>query len=46
MKDNFSTQSDSYARYRPTYPPEFFEYLYSLLPVKKMPGIAAQVTDR
>lgn len=34
MKDNFSTQSDEYAKYRPKYPTEFFEYLYSLLPTK------------
>ncbi|HRQ49351.1 MAG TPA: class I SAM-dependent methyltransferase [Agriterribacter sp.] len=27
MKDNFSTQSDKYAKYRPTYPPDFFEFL-------------------
>lgn len=29
MKDNFSTQSDKYAKYRPTYPSEFFEFLYA-----------------
>ena len=27
MKDNFSTQSELYARYRPQYPKEFFDYL-------------------
>jgi ubiquinone/menaquinone biosynthesis C-methylase UbiE len=27
MKDNFSTQSDKYAKFRPTYPSEFFEFL-------------------
>jgi SAM-dependent methyltransferase len=27
MKDNFSTQSDKYAKYRPTYPSELFEFL-------------------
>ncbi len=27
MKDNFSTQSDLYAKYRPKYPKEFFDYL-------------------
>ncbi|MDA0194507.1 MAG: class I SAM-dependent methyltransferase [Bacteroidetes bacterium] len=27
MKDNFSTGSDNYARYRPTYPDDFFDYL-------------------
>lgn len=31
MKDNFSSGSDLYARYRPTYPAAVFEYLYSLL---------------
>jgi SAM-dependent methyltransferase len=34
MKDNFSSQSDQYARYRPLYPPEFFEYLNSIVPNK------------
>jgi len=32
MKDNFSTQSDKYARFRPTYPGELFEYLLSIVP--------------
>lgn len=27
MKDNFSTQSDNYAKYRPTYPTELFDFL-------------------
>ena len=27
MKDNFSRQSDLYAKYRPKYPKEFFDYL-------------------
>lgn len=27
MKDNFSTQSDKYAKYRPTYPSDLFEFL-------------------
>ena len=27
MKDLFSTQSDLYAKYRPTYPPELYEYV-------------------
>ena len=35
MKDNFSTQSDKYAKYRPTYPTTFFDYLNSLIPVKE-----------
>lgn len=34
MKDNFSSQSDNYAKYRPTYPLEFFDFLNSLLPSK------------
>ncbi|MBK7850764.1 MAG: methyltransferase domain-containing protein [Bacteroidetes bacterium] len=32
MKDNFSIQSDNYAKYRPAYPTEFYDYLYSLIP--------------
>lgn len=35
MKDNFSSQSDKYAKFRPTYPQEFFEYLNSIVPNKK-----------
>jgi ubiquinone/menaquinone biosynthesis C-methylase UbiE len=35
MKDNFSTQSDRYAKYRPTYPDEFFSYLNSLVPKRQ-----------
>ena len=31
MKDNFSTESDKYAKYRPTYPKEFYNYVNSLL---------------
>lgn len=31
MKDNFSSGSDNYAKYRPTYPQEFFAYLNSLV---------------
>lgn len=27
MKDNFSTQSDKYAKYRPTYPSELFDFI-------------------
>jgi len=27
MKDNFSKQADSYAKYRPQYPPELFEFI-------------------
>lgn len=35
MKDNFSLQSDRYAKYRPTYPPDFFEYLNTIVPGKQ-----------
>jgi len=31
MKDNFSTGSDKYALFRPTYPPALFDYLLSLV---------------
>jgi hypothetical protein len=31
MKDNFSAQADLYAQYRPTYPPELFEYIVSFV---------------
>jgi len=34
MKDNFSSQSDKYAKYRPTYPPAFFSYLDEFLEKK------------
>jgi ubiquinone/menaquinone biosynthesis C-methylase UbiE len=30
-KDNFSSQSDQYAKYRPGYPAAFFEYLNTIL---------------
>lgn len=29
MKDNFSRQSASYAKYRPGYPPELFDFILS-----------------
>lgn len=35
MKDNFSTASDQYAQYRPTYPEAFFSYLSTLIPHPK-----------
>ncbi|HTN46071.1 MAG TPA: methyltransferase domain-containing protein [Flavipsychrobacter sp.] len=34
MKDNFSTQSDHYAAYRPGYPQAFFDYLRAIVPNK------------
>ena len=34
MKDYFSTQSDKYAKFRPTYPTDFFNYLNSIIPKK------------
>lgn len=30
MKDNFSTRSAEYARFRPGYPPQLFDFLFSL----------------
>lgn len=35
MKDNFSTQSADYAIYRPTYPQELYDYLFSLIKNKE-----------
>jgi len=35
MKDNFSSQSDKYARFRPTYPEGLFDYLLSIVPGKE-----------
>ena len=35
MKDNFSVQSDAYAKFRPSYPIAFFDYLNSLLDTKE-----------
>lgn len=35
MKDNFSLQSDKYAKYRPAYPLAFFEYINALGPIKQ-----------
>ncbi len=35
MKDNFSFQSDRYAKFRPFYPVEFFDYLDSILTRKE-----------
>lgn len=35
MKDNFSIQSDNYAKYRPAYPLEFFDYLNAIVPTKQ-----------
>ena len=32
MKDNFSAQATAYARYRPTYPPELYDFLYAHTP--------------
>lgn len=30
MKDNFSTQASAYARFRPGYPPQLFDFLFGL----------------
>jgi len=35
MKDNFSIQSDNYAKYRPTYASIFFDYLNSIVLTKQ-----------
>jgi ubiquinone/menaquinone biosynthesis C-methylase UbiE len=35
MKDNFSTQSNKYAKYRPAYPSDLFEYLNSIVQNKQ-----------
>lgn len=35
MKDNFSTRSDNYAKFRPTYPSELFEFINSKLECRK-----------
>ena len=35
MKSYFSIQSDNYARYRPGYPPVFFDFLNTVVPNKK-----------
>ncbi len=35
MKDNFSFQSDKYAKFRPTYPAAFFDYLNSIIQRKQ-----------
>lgn len=34
MKDNFSHQSECYAKFRPTYPKELFEFLMSVVPAR------------
>lgn len=36
FKDHFSSQADSYARYRPSYPAELFHYLASLTPSQQL----------
>lgn len=35
MKDNFSQRSDQYAKYRPDYPAEYYEFLLSKTPGRK-----------
>lgn len=35
MKDNFSTQAALYSRYRPSYPPELFDFILSYLERKE-----------
>ena len=36
MKDNFSKQADTYAKYRPAYPPELFEFIFDLVKQKEL----------
>jgi ubiquinone/menaquinone biosynthesis C-methylase UbiE len=36
MKDNFSKQSDTYAKYRPVYPQELFDCITGFVPSKKL----------
>lgn len=36
MKDNFSGQADLYAKYRPAYPRELFEFILQHIPERKM----------
>lgn len=36
MKDNFSSQADIYAKYRPQYPDALFEYIISFVKEKKL----------
>jgi len=36
MKDNFSSQADHYLRYRPSYPPELFEFIIGHVKEKDM----------
>jgi ubiquinone/menaquinone biosynthesis C-methylase UbiE len=36
MKDNFSDQADVYARYRPVYPANLFEHIFSFIPHRKL----------
>lgn len=35
IKDNFSIQSENYKKYRPTYPQELYDFLYSIVPEKQ-----------
>ena len=35
MKDNFSFESDKYAKFRPRYPSEFFDFVYTLTAEKE-----------
>jgi len=36
MKDNFSSQADHYQKYRPSYPPELFEFIVAQVKEKDM----------
>ena len=36
MKDNFSIQAKYYAKYRPLYPQELYDFILSFVPGKKL----------
>jgi len=46
FKDHFSNQATEYAKFRPRYPHEMFEYLGSLARVASSRGIVPRETGR
>ena len=46
MKDNFSKQADTYAKYRPTYPQELFDFIFSHIKKMMQHGTVVQVTGK
>ena len=46
FKDHFSKQAADYAKFRPRYPRELFEYLGNIAPSRRWLGIAARETDK